>query len=107
MATAKVQEGIALIDTMTDEELNRLIDFIRVEIKDRARRKANQVRATLEVGTKVQYVGNLKPKYLIGLTGEIVEFKDSRVVVKLDHGPVGKFTTGRLLSNPASLKVLS
>lgn len=100
----KVEQGIALVSDMTDEELNRLVDYIRGEYKERANARNRKARATLQVKDKVMFAGKMKPQYLTGLTGEIVEIRQTRMVVLLDRGPTKKFTNGRVVANPSSLK---
>lgn len=106
MASAKVQEAIDIVDGMSDEELNRFVDYIRVELKQRARRRSQKALAALEVGSKVQWVTKTRPQYLQGMTGVVTKMRDSRVEVTLDHGPVGKFRSGIVIAQPAGLKVL-
>lgn len=103
---SRLQDTFALVDELNDDEFSRLIDYIRVEVKQRQRKRNAKARAALEVGTKVRFRGPTRPQYLTGLTGEVIELKESRVLVKLDHGPVGKFKSGRILAQPGSLEVL-
>jgi hypothetical protein len=102
----KVQQGVDLIDSMTDDELNQLIDYIRASIKTRHAQRNARAKAALSVGTRVRLAGLRKPQYLQGLTGEVVELRQTRALVKLDCGPVGKFYNGRVLTAAGSLEVL-
>lgn len=103
----KVQQSMDLVDDMTDEELNSFVDYIRYTMKERARRRNAQAQATVKVGDRVRLAGKYRPQYLTGLTGEVVEKKQTRVTVKLDCGPVGKFRSGKVLATPAGLEVIS
>lgn len=102
----KVTQGMALVDDMTPEELDSLVDYIRVVFKSKRQQNAARSFAALAVGDRVQFHGNLRPQYLIGLTGEVVEKRNSRILVALDRGPTKKFATGRVLAQPSSLKKL-
>lgn len=104
---AKVQEGMDLVDNMTDEELNNFVDYIRYAMKDRSNRRNARALATVSVGDRVKLSGKYKPLYLTGMTGVVVEKKNTRVLVKLDAGPVGKFRSGKVLTTPAGLEVIS
>lgn len=106
MATSKVQQGIDLIDSMTDEELNSLVDYIRATFKTRRAQRNAKARAALNVGSRVRIIGQTKPQYLSGMTGEVKEFRNTRVTIALDAGPVGKFRTGRVICSPGMLEVL-
>jgi hypothetical protein len=99
-----IQKGIELVDSMTDEELSKHIDYIRATLTSRRRNKADKNRALLEVGDSVVIEGNTKPKYLQGMTGTIEAKRDTRVAVRLDAGPTGKFRSGVVLFNPAGLR---
>ena len=86
MALTKVQQGVDLIDSMTDTELNQLIDYIRSSIKTRRDQRNAKARAALEVGSRVRITGKTKPQYLSGMTGKVTEFRNTRVTVQLDAG---------------------
>lgn len=103
----KVQEGMELVDSMDDTQLALHIDYIRYTLGERKRRKNAVVRSQIVAGkTRVRFDGPRKPQYLSGLEGTIEEIRQTRVVVKLDCGPVGKFRNGRLITNPGSLTIL-
>jgi hypothetical protein len=109
MATAlnpKVQQGMDLVDNMTDEELNNFVDYIRYALKDRSARRNAKAKALVSVGDRVRLAGKYKPAYLMGLTGVITEKRQTRVVVKLDRGPVGKFKSGTVITTPAGLEII-
>lgn len=66
-------------------------------------RKAMQ---ELQVGTRCMFVGSAKPQYLARELCTVVEIRQTRVLVQLDRGPVGKFRNGRVLCSPSSLVIL-
>lgn len=100
-----VKAGIDLVDEMSADELNELVDYIRLVFKAKRQQDAARIRATLKVGDRVQIV-NCKPQYIVGLTGTIEEFRNSRITVKLDRGPTRKFASGKVICTPNSLRKL-
>lgn len=98
----KVQKGRDLVDEMTADELDQLVDYIREVFKSKRNQDAARVRASLKQGDRVQLT-NIKPQYLKGLTGVITEFRTSRITVKLDRGPTRKFASGNVICSPGSI----
>jgi len=76
-------------------------DLFKMARRLEGRRKMTQ----LQVGTKVMLAGNMKPMYLRRQLGVVEEMRDTRVLVKLDEGPMGKFRNGKVLLSPASLVI--
>lgn len=105
MAT-KVQQGVDLIDSMTDEELNMLVDYIRSTFKTRRDQRNAKARSQLQVGSRVRIMGPTKPQYLAGMTAEVIEFRSTRVKIKLDAGSAGKFRNGIVIASPGMLEVI-
>lgn len=99
-----VVQATVLIGEMTDSELDRLVDYVRDELRDRARRRNRLAKAQLNIGDRVKIAGKTKPQYLQGMTGEIIEIRQSRVLMKFDRGPIKKFRSGNVLINPAILE---
>lgn len=97
---------IELTETLTDDEINDYVDWLRSHLKDRARRRNAKAKALIKVGDRVRLAGKYRPQYLTGMTGEVIEKRQSRVLVKLDVGPVGKFKNGQVLTSPSHLEVL-
>lgn len=106
MSKTKVQQGIDLIDSMDDDEMNALIDYIRSSIKMRRSQRDAKARAALTVGSRVRIKGPTKPQYLAGMTAEVVEFRQTRVKLKLEAGTVGKFRNGIVIASPGILEVI-
>ena len=77
-------------------------DLYKLAQRTEGRRKM----AELEVGTRVMFSGTVRPQYLRRRLATVVEMKDTRVLIKLDDGPLGKFKSGRVLTNPAALVIL-
>ena len=77
-------------------------DYFKMERRIQGRK----VMTELRVGTRCMFVSNTKPQYLARQLCTIVEIRQTRVVVKLDKGPQGKFHSGRVVTNPTSLVIL-
>lgn len=103
MSQENIDAAIGQVNLMTDQDLNTFVDFIRDEMKDRQRRRNRVAKANIQVGDKVRIAGKMKPAYLTGLTGVITEKLQTRVVLKLDQGKVGKFS-GSIRINPSALE---
>jgi len=97
---------LAIQDGKLDEFLGELNGEIYSRMTVLQSRKARETRQQLEVGTKVRLGNRMKPQYLSNRAGEVVEFKNSRILVKLDCGPIGKFRTGRVLCPLTALEVI-
>lgn len=104
---SKLQQGIALVDELTDDELNQLVDYIRVSYKTRRAQRNARAKAQMTVGTRVMLAGVRKPQYLSGLTGEVVEIRNTRVVIQLDRGPVGKFKNGKVVTDAGGVQIIA
>lgn len=62
--------------------------------------------AQLCVGDEVQIDNTVRPQYLRGLRGSVLEIDDERVTICV-HRPVGRFTSGEIRCPPLILKKLS
>ena len=102
MAQTKLMEAMDIVDRLDDEEFSQLIDYIRYKVKARRNEKSAKTLATLKVGDRVRIVGPTKPQYLAGMTGTIEKRRQTKLVVKLSAGPVGKFRDGKVIC-PASM----
>lgn len=100
--TPRVQQGMDIVDEMNTEELNALVDYIRHVYKNKSSMDKARAFATLRVDDRVR-LGNIKPQYLTGLTGVVVEKRQTRITVKLDCGPIKKFRTGKVICSAATL----
>jgi preprotein translocase subunit YajC len=100
----KLAAGMDLVDDMTTEELDALVDYIRTVFKTKRQGDAARMRAQLSKGDRVQIVGPTKPQYLSGLTGVVTEKRQTRIAIKLDRGPVGKFRSGTVVCPPQMLR---
>lgn len=102
-------------------EMNNIIDQLKSATADQlllinktsadlfkmARRiEGRQAMGNLEVGMRCMFPSSTRPQYLARQLCTVVEIRQTRVLVKLDNGPMGKFRSGRVLTNPASLVIL-
>lgn len=107
MTEPRLSSLIEVTEQLTDEELSSYVDWLRVHMKDRANRRNAKAKALIKVGDRVRLAGNYKPQYLNGQTGVVVEKKQTRVLVKLDCGPLKKFRSGQVLTTPSGLEVIT
>lgn len=106
-SNSKVRQGMDLIDSMDPAELDELVDYIRSTFKMKRTQANARAQAELRVGDRVELTGSYKPQYLRGLTGIVEAKRNTRVGVKLDCGPVGKFRSGTVITTPAGLTVIN
>ena len=78
-------------------------DLFKLNSRIEGRKKMQE----LQIGTRVMMSGTLKPQYLQRQLGTVEEMRDTRIVVKLDRGPMGKFRTGRVVCNPSTIVILA
>lgn len=98
----KVRQGMDLVDSMEAEELNELVDYIRVVFKTKRAQQNARANASLKVGDRVRLTGAYKPQYLRGLEGEVTSKRNTRIEVTLDR-PVGKFWNGKVICTAGGL----
>lgn len=104
--------------TITDEELATAQDLMSRcnraqlrtlgdEYRDRAKalqRSANRVAmAKVKVGAKAHIGYGLKPQYLAGQPVTITAIRQTKITVKLENGPMGKFRSGTVVMPPSGL----
>lgn len=101
MASAEAIARAIRTSELSSEDMEILYDAMRVKQRAIARMMVR----TLKKGDRVR-IGNIKPRYMEGLTGEVVETRETKVEVLLDEGQyTGRF--GRKLIIPAaSLSVI-
>lgn len=90
-----------------DENLSRIQLALRERQNLLRLRKANENIAKLQVGTKVRMGTDLRPQYLRNRTGVVESFRNTRMVVKLDCGPIGKFRSGKVVTPIDAVTVLA
>lgn len=106
---------------LSDENHQKILDALRRANRDQlleiakyaaelykleTKRMNRQTITELREGMRVMFVQNTRPKYLSRQLATVEEIRDTRVVVKLDRGPQGKFVTGRVVTHPSSLVIL-
>lgn len=93
----KTKQMMVWIDEMNDKQLLAMAEYINTIRVQRRQALARKLAATLEEGTRVRFTGG-KPRYLTGQLGTVIERKGSKALIRLDHGPQGKFRDGRVLA---------
>ncbi len=100
------EDVLDYVEGLSDTQLSIFAAAVGDIQRDRRNKRARRIAATLEVGTRVQISNNIKPKYLQGQYGEVIDIKERRALVRLDRGPQGKFRTGNVLCPFAVLTVV-
>lgn len=101
-ATAtQMSAAVEAVLEMDIAQLQKLSTVINNAYAVQRRLDASRVLASLEVKDRV-VIGNVKPKYLQGKTGEVHEIANGKVTVKLDIGPFNKFRDGMVTFRSAS-----
>lgn len=77
-------------------------ELYKLEMKRKNRERISE----LSEGMRVMFPNTTRPKYLARQLATVEEIRDTRVVVKLDRGPQGKFHTGRVVTSAGSLTIL-
>lgn len=95
----------AILTGEQDEHIERIAFAVS------ERQKKLRVTHGLEMAGKlglgdVVVIGAVRPQYLQGMTGQIVEKQGRKIHVKLDAGPTRKFRSGVVICNAAALKKL-
>jgi hypothetical protein len=70
-----------ILGSATDDELENIQNAVTIRKDNLARMKA----ATLKVGTPVVVGGDLRPKYLQGLSGTVLKVNRTRADIKLSN----------------------
>ena len=96
----------AIANGELDEHLTALADAVhaRHHLIDTVR--SATVLAQLRIGDDVRINHTIRPQYLRGLHGTIVELDDERATVCL-HRPVGRFHSGEIRCPPLTLEKLA
>lgn len=89
-----------------DDDLREIIDNINVRTAAIGRERIQSAMARLALHARVRFDDRVKPQYLRGLTGEIHEISDDRVLVCLDT-PTGRFTDGHVQCSPEMLEPIA
>ena len=89
-----------------DDDMREIIDNINVRTAAIGRERTQSAMAKLALHARVRFDDRVKPQYLRGLTGEIHELSDDRVLVCLDT-PTGRFTDGHVRCPPEMLEPIA
>lgn len=89
----------------TDGELIVIEGYLRQVLHHRRNIREHRVAQDLSVGCSVRFIGG-RPKYLQGKTGRLVAFRQTKVLIQLDCGPIGKFRNGQVVAPISLLEVI-
>jgi len=96
----------AIADGELDDHLTALADAIHARHHLLHTVATATALSALCVGDEVQINNTIRPHYLRGLRGNVVEIDDERVTVCV-HRPVGRFSSGEIRCPPLTLVKLS
>jgi hypothetical protein len=104
--TQELDSILDQLNAATSEQL-LIVNKHSVDLyKLKRRSDGRKVLSELSVGTRAMMSPNARPQYLQRQLGTVTSIRDTRVVFKLDNGPMGKFHSGNVICNPASLVIL-
>lgn len=89
-----------------DDQLEPLKDAVIYRMEAKRIEQRRRIMAKAEVGRRVVLGAYGKPKYLHSQTGEIEAIRQSKLVIKLDCGPIGKFRSGRVICPASAIEFL-
>ncbi|MGH3423016.1 MAG: hypothetical protein ACRDOD_25860 [Streptosporangiaceae bacterium] len=100
---AQVRHLVGAIATgILDEHLATVSAAISRRHRQLVRIESNQAGARIKLGDRVRINHTIRPLYLNGATGTLIDWTGQRAVVQLDH-PTGRFTTGEIRCPPLGL----
>jgi hypothetical protein len=103
----QVQSLVGIIATGgLDEHLATVSTAIHDRHRQLLRAESHQAAARIDIGDRVRLNHTLRPLYLHGATGTVVDWAGQRAVVQLDT-PTGRFTTGEIRCPPLGLDRLT
>ena len=91
-----------ILDEADAKDLEQIGTHISQQYSIMRQKAARRVLTQLDKGSRVRVSGSVKPKYLIGQQGTVDRLEGSKVHVKLDRGPTGKFRNGIVIFRSAS-----
>lgn len=101
MTIATVLAAIAAGDL--DADLARVNTALNARIKAKRTMDATMNVAMIAKGDTVRIVGNIRPKYMVGLTATVVDTNRTRVVVNFpDTAAAGRFRNATRVTVPAT-----
>ena len=92
----------AIADGELDHSLHALADAINARLHLLHTVKAASALAQLCVGDEVRINHTVKPRYLHGAHGRVIDLDDHTATVCL-HRPIGRFTSGQIRCPPLAL----
>lgn len=107
---AAAQPERLLLDQIADGELDHslhaLADAIHARLHLLHTVQAASALAQLCVGDEVRINHTVKPRYLHGATGRVIDLDDHHATICL-HRPIGRFTSGQIRCPPLALDRLN
>jgi len=99
----QVQHLVGIIATGgLDEHLATISAAIGQRHRHLLRAESNQAAARINLGDRISLNHTIRPLYLHGATGTVIDWAGQRAIVQLDN-PIGRFTTGEVRCPPLGL----
>lgn len=95
-----------IADGELDHSLSALADAVHARLHLLRTVQAATALAQLCVGDEVRLNHTVKPRYLAGICGQVIEIDDRDVTVCL-HRPIGRFTSGHVRCSALALDRLN
>ncbi|MBG0739591.1 hypothetical protein IV500_09360 [Paeniglutamicibacter antarcticus] len=92
----------AVVDGVLDDHLATFSVAIAQRHQQLVRIESNRAAARIKLGDRVRVNHSIRPLYLRGATGTVVNWVGQRAVVQLDR-PAGRFNTGEIRCPPLGL----
>jgi len=99
----QVQHLVGIIATgVLDEHLATISAAVGQRHRHLLLAESHQAAARINLGDRVRLNHTIRPLYLHGATGTVIDWAGQRAVVQLDN-PIGRFTTGEIRCPPLGL----
>jgi hypothetical protein len=93
-----------ILDGIFEGEYDDSLDQITDAVQERRRANARKTTRRLNPGDEVRFSGEIRPKYLIGMTATVVKINRQSVVVSCPNDPAyGRFSGSRNVRCPNTL----
>ena len=102
MSLTSEDRGRMILDQIKRGDYDDILDVLFVSIRERETLLGHKAFHTLNIGDKVVFNDQARPKYLQGALATITGKKKTRVTVEFDES-VGKFRAGSPITSPISI----
>jgi nitrogen fixation-related uncharacterized protein len=89
-----------------DDKLEVILKWVNRRMSEGHEERTKRALAELRLGDRVAFSEDVTPRYLRGVTGDVVAFDGDAVVVCLGR-PLGRFRSGHIQSSPLGVVKLT